>query len=106
MQMPVIVGIIVAIIFLVAFSEWFYHLVGGWRELVIDDKYFNYRILGASVFSMIVISSTFFGMALITECPNETRSGVFAKLRCDEYLKIKTGTDNLFGDKNARTQEP
>lgn len=96
MQMPVAVGVIVAIIFLVAFSEWFYHLVAGWKEIVVDDVYFKYRILGVSVFSIIVISSSFFGMALITECPNEEREGVFARLRCDEYLKIKAGTEKIF----------
>lgn len=97
MHMPVVVGIIVAIIFLVAFSEWFYHLVEGWKEIVIDDVYYVYRIVGVSVFSMLVIGSTFFGMAIITECPNENREGVFARLRCEEYLKIKAGTDKVFG---------
>lgn len=96
MQMPVIVGIILAIIFLVAFSEWFYHLITGWKEIVIDDVYFKYRIVGVSLFSMLVVSSAFFGMALITECPNETREGVFAGLRCEEYLKIKTGAEKIF----------
>lgn len=98
MQMPVIVGIILAIIFLVAFSEWFYHLVVGWKELVLDDVYFKYRIVGVSIFSMIVISSTFFGMAMITECPNQEREGVFTKLRCDEYLRIKAGTEKIFAN--------
>lgn len=96
MQMPVIVGIIVAIIFLVAFSEWFYHLVEGWKEIVIDDVYYSYRIVGVSLFSMLVIGSTFFGMAIITECPNETREGIFAKLNCEEYLRIKVGTEKIF----------
>jgi len=46
---------------------------------------------------------TFFGMALVTECPNEQREGVFARLRCEEYLKIKAGTDKIFPQ---RTVEP
>lgn len=97
--MPVAVGITLAIIFLVAFSEWFYHLVKGWKEIVVDDAFFRYRIIAASVFSMIVISTTFFGMAIITECPNEEREGVFAQLRCEEYLKIKAGTENILGER-------
>lgn len=105
MQMPVIVGVVIAIIFLVAFSEWFYNLVQGWREIVIDDVYFHYRLVGVSIFSILVISSTFWGMALLTECPSETREGVFAKLRCEEYLKIKVGTEEIFGNKNSRNQE-
>lgn len=102
MQMPVAVGILLAIIFLVAFSEWFYHLVKGWEEIVIDDVYFKYRIIAASVVSMMTVSATFFGMAMITECPNENREGVFENLRCEEYLKIKTGTEKMFGDKNQK----
>ena len=105
MQMPVAVGIILAVIFLVAFSEWFYNLVKGWGEIVIDDVYFRYRIVSASIVSMIVISSTFLGMAIITECPNQEREGVFAKLGCEEYLKIKAGTEKIFDSKNSRNQE-
>lgn len=96
MQMPVAVGILLAIIFLVAFSEWFYNLIKGWGEIVIDDVYFKYRIITASVVSMIVISSTFLGMAIVTECPNQEKEGVFEKLRCEEYLKIKAGTEKIF----------
>jgi len=96
MQMPVIVGIVVAIIFLVAFSEWFYHLVAGWGGYVLDDVYFRYRILWVSLLSMMVMSGTFYGMALVNECPNEVREGLFSKLNCEEYSKIKVGIETLF----------
>jgi hypothetical protein len=105
MQMPIAVGVVVAIIFLVAFSEWFYHMVQGWGQIVIDDVYFKYRIVGVTVFSFVIISMTFFGMAIITECPNEQREGVFAGLRCEEYLKIKAGTDKIFESKTPDTQD-
>lgn len=95
MQMPVAVGIIVAIIFLVAFSEWFYQLVSGWKEFVLDDEYFRYRIAGISLVSFLVMSVTFYGLALIYECPNEVREGVFAKLNCKEYSKILVGTEKV-----------
>jgi hypothetical protein len=98
MQMPVIVGIVVAIIFLVSFSEWFYHMVEGWNELIVDDVYFYYRMAGVTLFSIFILSSTFLVMALVTECPNEIREGVFARLRCEEYLKIKVGTEKLFSN--------
>lgn len=94
--MPIVVGIVVAIIFLIAFSEWFFHLVVGWRELVLDDIYFRYRIAGVSLLSILVISGTFYGMALVSECPNEVREGLFAKLNCEEYSKIKIETEKLF----------
>lgn len=102
MQMPVGVGILVAIIFLVAFSEWFFHLVEGWGEIVIDDVYFKYRIIGVTILSIVIISTTFMGMAYVTECPNETREGFFAKLNCEEYLKIKASTDKIFGNKTNK----
>lgn len=100
MQMPVIVGIVVAILFLIAFSEWFYHLVAGWGEYVLDDVYFRYRILGVSLLSIMVMTGTFYGMALINECPNEVREGLFAKLNCEEYTKITVGAEKLFFPKN------
>lgn len=95
MQMPVVVGIIVSVIFLIAFSEWFYHLISGWGEFVLDDVYFGYRIAGVSLLSILVMSATFYGMALINECPNEKRVGFFAGLNCEQYSKIKTGTEKL-----------
>ena len=94
--MPVIVGVMLAIVFLVSFSEWFYHMVTGWGEIVVDDVYFKYRIIGVTLFSFLIIGLTFFTMAMITECPNEEREGVFAGLRCEEYLKLKAGTEKIF----------
>ena len=90
MEMPVIVGVVLAIIFLIVFSEWFYHTFVGWREVVIDDRLYKLRIFGASLFSMFVIFASFMGMAYVTKCPNETREGAFERLNCDEYKKIKT----------------
>jgi len=91
--MPVVVGVIVAIVFLVAFSEWFYHIASGWGEFVLDDVYFRYRIVGVSLLSILTMSGTFYGMALINECKNETREGIFAKLNCEEYSKIMVGAE-------------
>lgn len=96
MQMPIAVGIIVAVIFLIAFSEWFYHLVTGWGEFVLDDVYFRYRIVGVSLLSVFVMGVTFYGMALINECPNEKKEGLFAGLNCEQYFKIKAGTEKAF----------
>lgn len=93
--MPVIVGIVVAVIFLVAFSEWFYHLAAGLQNFVLDDVYFRYRIFGVSLLSILVMSGTFYGMALINECPNENREGLFANLKCEEYEKIVAGTEKV-----------
>lgn len=89
MEMPVIVGIILAIIFLIVFSEWFYHMFAGWREIVIDDKFFNLRIVGASIVSILVLVISFVGMAYVTECPREEKPEIFERLNCEAYNKIK-----------------
>ncbi len=94
--MPVIVGLVVAVIFLVAFSGWFYHLVTGWKAYVLDDVLFRYRIVGVSLLSFLVMGGTFYGIALINECPNEERVGFFAGLKCKEYNKIKVNAERLF----------
>lgn len=93
MHMPVIVGIVVAVIFLIAFSEWFYNIVTGWKDFVLDDVYFRYRIAGVSALTILVMSGTFVGMAYVNECPNENRIGIFEKLNCEAYTRIISGTD-------------
>ena len=103
--MPVIVGVAVAIIFLVAFSGWFYHLIVGWKGFVLDDIIFRYRIVGVSLLSFLVMGGTFYGIALINECPNEEREGVFAGLSCKEYNKIKVSAEKLFPASNETLQE-
>jgi hypothetical protein len=95
MDMPVIVGIILALIFLVSFSEWFYNLVSGARQLVLDDQFFGYRIVGTTIVSIAFMVVVFFGIATVSECKNEKREGLFASLRCDEYLSIRSSTKDL-----------
>jgi len=93
--MPVIVGIVIAIIFLVAFSEWFYNLVSGWKEFVLDDVFFKYRIAGISLLSFLVMGGTFYGMALVNECPEGNREGLFANLNCEQYSSIKASAEEV-----------
>ena len=96
MQMPIIVGVILAIIFLVAFSEWFFHLISGIKEYVLDDVFFFYRIAGMSALSIGTICTTFVVMAMVTECPDQESGGKFLKgLSCQQYYNIKMVTDNL-----------
>jgi len=95
MQMPVIVGVVVAIIFLIGFSEWFFHLIMGMEEYVLDDTYFRYRIAGISLLCILLMSGTFYGLLLINDCPEENREGLSAKINCDSYLQIKAETDKL-----------
>lgn len=98
MSMPVIVGLLVAVMFLVAFSQWFYNIISGWREIIVDDLYVIYRIAGATIVSMAVMFAGFWVIATINECdrPLEEREGIFKKLKCEEYWEIRTGTEELF----------
>ena len=97
--MPVIVGVIVAVILLISFSGWFYHLVEGWNEIVLDDVYFWYRIAGATFFSIVIMSVTFLGLAYTNECPNENKTALAAHLNCEAYASIKTSAEGVFKSK-------
>lgn len=99
--MPVVVGVLIGIILLVAFSGWFYHLAKGWQEFVLDDAFFWYRIGAATLFSITIMTMTFFGMAYAYECPDyvsasETEGGTLSdKLNCPVFNKIKTSAEEL-----------
>ncbi len=96
MQMPIVVGVIVALMFLITFSEWFYHLVSGWGDLIIKDVFLNYKVIGAGVVSIALFVGTFWAVSLINECDSEEKVGLFAKLNCEEYLSIRTSAEQLF----------
>lgn len=89
MQMPIAVGVLVAIIFLVVFSEWFYNMFTGWKEVIIDDGMYKFRIFGATVFSLFVIVSTFFGASYLSKCKHPTPDTEDVQQNCDQYKKIK-----------------
>ncbi len=93
MQMPVAVGVLVAIIFMITFSEWFYHTFISWREVIIDDRLYKYRVFGATLLSLFVISISFVGAAYISKCSSAEREGIFERLNCDEYrdIRVKVG---------------
>lgn len=89
MQMPVAVGVLVAIIFMISFSEWFYHTFISWKEVIIDDRLFKLRVFGATLLSLFIISLSFVGAAYVSKCPLTEREGVFERLNCEEYQRIK-----------------
>lgn len=100
MQMPVVVGVLIAIMFLFTFSGWFYELATGMKELVLDDQFFSYRIFFASLVSIVFMVLVFFVIATVNECPNQQREGIFAGLKCEGYLQLKASADGLFKPKN------
>jgi hypothetical protein len=96
MRMPVAVGVIIALMFLVSFSSWFYNLVKGARQIVLDDEYFGLRIAGTTIMSVVFMVVVFFGIATISECKHEEREGVFASLKCEEYQVLRSSFEKLF----------
>jgi len=105
MEMPVVVGVLVAIIFLVSFSEWFYGISSGLKSLVLDDVFYTYRLIGVSLVSIVFMAGVFLAIATMNECPNEQREGIFAGLRCEEYLSIKTVTQKFLETNNQTVDQ-
>ncbi len=62
MKIPVIVGIILALIFVVSFTGWFYNVISGAKQLVLDDEYFGWRIAWTSFISIAFMVAVFFGL--------------------------------------------
>lgn len=104
MHIPVVVGVLIAVILLVTFSGWFFHLSAGWGQIIVDDVYFKYRILGATVISGLIVTATFFGIAYAIECPAGETDGVTRGMNCGQYRKIRTTAEEVFS-KNKNTKE-
>lgn len=96
MEMPVVVGLLLALMFVVSFSSWFYNLVSGAKRLVLDDEFFGYRIAGTTIASLVFMFIVFIGIATVSECKNEKREGIFSSLKCEEYLSVRSSTKELF----------
>lgn len=90
-----VIGLIIAVMFLITFTGWFVSLAAGLKEFVLDDVFFFYRIFGAGAASILVVVGAFIVIATIKECPNQNREGLFAGLKCDSYLKLRASTDNF-----------
>lgn len=101
MSMPVVVSLIMVAIFLISFSQWFYNLFKGWREVIIDDMFMIYRIVGATILSFGIMFAGFWVIATVNECKEigVEREGIFKQLNCEEYWEIRTGTEDLFSIK-------
>lgn len=98
MSMPVIVGLLLTVMFLISFSQWFYSLFKGWREIIIDDMFLIYRIVGATILSVGIMFAGFWIIATVNECKEieVEREGIFKQLNCKEYWEIRTGAKGLF----------
>ena len=101
MSMPVIVSLVMVLVFLVSFSQWFYNLFKGWREVIVDDVFMVYRIVGVTILSCGIMFAGFWVIATVNECKeiDVEREGIFKQLNCKEYWEIRTGTEDLFSVK-------
>lgn len=99
--MPVVVGILLTAVFLISFSQWFYNLFKGWREIIVDDLFMVYRVIGATILSMAIMFAGFWAIATVNECKEleAEREGIFKQLNCKEYWEIRTGAEELFSVK-------
>lgn len=90
MNWTVITGVIIALMFLVSFSQWFYELVSGFHAAITQDLYVAYRtgvwVTGGIVFMIAV----FWVLAMVQECPDLTgdKPGVFAYMDCRVYWQV------------------
>lgn len=86
----VLVGVMISLMFLVSFSEWFYHLTAGIDEVLVKDIYMYYRLslwVGASILFMVIV---FWIIAMVQECPTlSERQGVFRYLNCNAYWQVR-----------------
>jgi hypothetical protein len=87
MNWVVVVGVIIALMFLVAFTNWFYHIFAGINALIVEDLFVGYRIFGWGVGALLLMGGIFWINALIQECPTpeEDREGIFTLLDCRVY---------------------
>lgn len=109
MNWVVVVGVILALMFLTAFTNWFYHVVAGVNALITEDLFVGYRIVFWGLGGLLLMGGIFWINALIQECPTpeEDREGVFALLDCSIYDWAKTTPlGGLFPEVREPLREP
>lgn len=97
MSGTVIVGVIIALMFIVSFSQWFYHLLAGFDAIVLHDIFFWYRAVSWGIGALFFMASAFWMIALTQECPTtkEPRVGIFRYLNCDFYYSARASLARL-----------
>lgn len=99
----VFLGVVLAIMFLAAFSEWFVHLATGVYELIPSGYQFYSQIVSWLVISAVFMAVVFFILAVVYECPRgEKREGVFALMDCSVYWQIREKWGGLAFDEVSK----
>ncbi len=96
MSWTVVTGIIIALMFLVSFSQWFYELISGLNGIIVEDIYVVYRTIAWGLGSILFMGAVFWILAIVKECPDLSgeRPGIFAYMDCRLYWqgrKLVTG---------------
>lgn len=91
MNWTVVVGVIIALMFLTAFTEWFYHLIAGANALIVEDSFVGFRIFKMGMSSVLFMAALLWVLAMFYECPTpeEEREGIFAYMDCTLYGWVK-----------------
>mgnify|MGYP001559088882 FL=1 len=87
----IVVGVILSLMFLVSFTEWFYHIAAGVNEVIPSGALFYPSLIRMVVFSVLFIGIVLLVLSLAYECPkgDDEREGFFAYLDCTLYWQIR-----------------
>jgi hypothetical protein len=88
----ILVGVIIALMFLASFTEWFYHVILGVNETVIKDIFFNYRIGVWIAMGVSFFVGMFWLLSMTQECPlvDQEKVGIFKYMNCDVYWQARS----------------
>jgi len=90
MNGAVITGVLIAVMFLVSFSQWFYHLIMGLDRAIINDVFVLYRAVVWGLISIVFMAGIFWMLAMVSECPSpDPKEGVFKYINCTPYFKAR-----------------
>lgn len=86
----IIVGVILALMFLVAFSEWFFHLATGVNELIPSGFNYYFRLAKWIGGAALLMTMVFVSLSVVYECPKGgDREGLFALIDCTAYWEVR-----------------
>ena len=86
----IIVGVILALMFLVAFSEWFFHLTSSVNQLIPSGFGFYSRLIKWSLGGLFFMAMVFWVLSMAYECPKgDRREGAFTVMDCTVYWEVR-----------------
>lgn len=92
MTSTIALGVILALVFLVSFTEWFYHLIVGVNQLIPSGYGFYFNVAKFTAGGVSFMAMVFWSLSMVYECPKETREGIFTYLDCTVYDKMAART--------------